>query len=655
MPSWSHRANEDDFGDESDDELAAEERKQSEEQQRDCLVYLIDSSPPMHSAPDPDSATPFQQCVAAVAAQHATRIINDHKDKVAVVLYGAKTANNSLGFAGINVLQDLDEPSAERINQLEQLDQSQTLFDTTIGSTEQFTLHEALWTANQIFAKSAKKNDYKRVFIMTNTSHPHEGSPELERLACTRAKDLQDTNVIVYLFGLEKIDADTGNVTVFDFDAFFKPPKDNIIPSPEDAPLLNEDGTQTNTEDQDGETRFFNASGGLSALTAKVEQKVFKKRSSFACPMVLGEGVEFGVKGYNLVSEVKLVPATHLVAATNEEAAVQTSYVCKTTSQQLAVTDMDSYYLYGGEKVVFTKEELAKIKYFGEPSLRLLGFKDSSTVKNHLNLKHSVFVVPDESVRKNCARKGRVLTTEQQRYIGSSSIFIQFLARVHAKNKVVICSYMPKRNMSPRLVALLPQLEEYDEMGNVLRPSGFHMIHLPFMDDRRKPDAPSFSMEASFPVLEPATRVFHSIIDKTTIKNFSVNNYKNPTLQNHYANLQAVALKRDEAQETQDSTLPNTEAIQKRITRFLPQLLETLPNEPDPVPTATGSKRAAAAAGDDEDNTPAAKKPRAAAAELDNDGIQAAWEADGLTRLTVPVLKAFVKRVGAGSVTNLKK
>ncbi|KAJ3344583.1 X-ray repair cross-complementing protein 6 [Entophlyctis luteolus] len=621
--SWktthSYGGNDGDDDNDDNDELEEEESKERLEQQRDCLVYLIDASPPMH-VEDADGVSPFKACLNAASAQFRSRIINDHHDKVAIVLYGCAS--------------DLDEPSAGRIAQLERLAERRCFLcfkwdgllslaigasssDPEVGSGASFVLHEAFWVVNTIFSKSARKNDHKRVFLMTNCDRPHESSVELKRLAITRAKDLSANGVVIYLFGLEN------KGLPFEFDAFYK---DNIVFSSDW-----EEGDEGSASQE--EQRYFNASGGLEALTKNVEQKVFKKRTAFRCAMILGEGLEFGIRGYNLVSEVKPSSFTYLVGATNEEAAVQTSYVCKTTSQQLGMSDMDSYYPFGGEKAVFTKEEVAAIKHFGDPGVRLIGFKPLAAIlrKPYHNLKHSVFVVPDETA-----------------YAGSSSIFIQLLARMHARAKGAICSYIPRKGVSPRVVALLPQMEEYDAVGNVIRPSGFHLIHIPFNDDLRKIDnVPEFDISEKLPVLEPAVKVFSEIIDKTTIKNFSIFNYQNPALQKHYANLQAVALKRDAADEVEDATEPNTAAIMRRIAKYVPKLREVLPEPEEPAaPVKTASKRKPAVTAD---AAPAAKKPKAGVGDdgrVDEDAVKGAWKAGTLQKLTVPILTAFLKQNG---------
>jgi len=52
----------------------------------------------------------------------------------------------------------------------------------------------------------------------------------------------------------------------------------------------------------------------------------------------------------------------------------------------------------GGEKVLFNKEEMEKIKTFDKPSLRLVGFKPIESLKPYHNLMNSYFICPDDEV-----------------------------------------------------------------------------------------------------------------------------------------------------------------------------------------------------------------------------------------------------------------
>ena len=48
---------------------------------------------------------------------------------------------------------------------------------------------------------------------------------------------------------------------------------------------------------------------------------------------------------------------------------------------------------------MFTPEELATIKNFGEPGLVLFGFKDKKSLGITHNIKHSSFILPNEKVK----------------------------------------------------------------------------------------------------------------------------------------------------------------------------------------------------------------------------------------------------------------
>ena len=52
----------------------------------------------------------------------------------------------------------------------------------------------------------------------------------------------------------------------------------------------------------------------------------------------------------------------------------------------------------GGEKILFNKDEIEKIKTFDKPSLKLVGFKPIDSLKPYHNIKNSYFICPDDEV-----------------------------------------------------------------------------------------------------------------------------------------------------------------------------------------------------------------------------------------------------------------
>ncbi len=101
-----------------------------------------------------------------------------------------------------------------------------------------------------------------------------------------------------------------------------------------------------------------------------------------------------------------------------------------------------------------------------EPGLKLLGFKDRAELSFEDNVRHSVFIYPDEDT-----------------YAGSRRTFVALLSSMVKKGKIGLVRALMRRNSSPCVCALLPQEENKGEMW--AEPSGFYLIPLPFADDIR--------------------------------------------------------------------------------------------------------------------------------------------------------------------------
>jgi ATP-dependent DNA helicase 2 subunit 1 len=117
--------------------------------------------------------------------------------------------------------------------------------------------------------------------------------------------------------------------------------------------------------------------------------------------------------------------------------------------------------------VFHTAEEVRSLRSLDlEPGLKLLGFKDRSELAFEDNVRHSLFVYPDEDM-----------------YAGSRRTFTALLSSMVKKGKIGLVRALTRRNASPSFCALLPQ--EEGEGEGWAEPSGFHLIPLPFADDIR--------------------------------------------------------------------------------------------------------------------------------------------------------------------------
>jgi len=118
-------------------------------------------------------------------------------------------------------------------------------------------------------------------------------------------------------------------------------------------------------------------------------------------------------------------------------------------------------------QVFYTAEEVRSLRTFDlEPSIKLLGFKDRSELTFEDNVRHSLFVYPDE-----------------ESYAGSRRTFTALLSSMVKKGRIGLVRALTRRNASPSFCALLPQ--EESEGDGWAEPCGFHLIPLPFADDIR--------------------------------------------------------------------------------------------------------------------------------------------------------------------------
>ena len=87
-----------------------------------------------------------------------------------------------------------------------------------------------------------------------------------------------------------------------------------------------------------------------------------------------------------------------LDSKTNQAVKTMTKYVCEDTGTLLMDSQIKYAYGYGGERVIFDKDEITQIKSMDKQGLRLLGFKPRSALKVYHNIRPANFIYPDERV-----------------------------------------------------------------------------------------------------------------------------------------------------------------------------------------------------------------------------------------------------------------
>ena len=85
-----------------------------------------------------------------------------------------------------------------------------------------------------------------------------------------------------------------------------------------------------------------------------------------------------------------------------------------------------------------------------------MGFKPRKSLKVFHNIKHSMFIFPDE---------GRVT--------GSQKVTDALIKEMKEQDKIAIVRFIPRENSPVRFCALLPQVGKVDPQNDIQQPSGF--------------------------------------------------------------------------------------------------------------------------------------------------------------------------------------
>ncbi|XP_072047420.1 X-ray repair cross-complementing protein 5-like [Amphiura filiformis] len=584
----------------ADDAGSDDEEQEGFEQRfatKDSVIFMIDTCQPMFDRPaggagdgedEEESQSHFELCVKCVRSVMTNKIISSEKDLLGVVFFGTEQDKNSGGFKHVYVLQDLDQPTASRILEVESfLKDDNNSFDTNFGHSTGFSLSDALWTCSNMFSQSSQKIGHKRILLFTNADDPHAGNIAFQRQAKQKAKDLSEIGIDIELMHM------TRPGKQFDLTKFYQ----DIIHTADDEEL----------------DVLPDPAEKFEELLNRVRAKDHKKRTMGKIQFSLGKDLSLGVAIYSLVrTQTKPYPVK-LYKKTNEPLKSKTKMFCEDTGELLMPSDIKKFQSYGGSDIIFEQEEVKEVKKFGDPGLLLMGFKPRSFLKRYYHVRPCQFLFPEETVVQ-----------------GSTTLFSALLQRCLAKDVVAICRYIPRKNTPPKFVALMPQEEELDEHNVQITPPGFHVVFLPFSDDMRKLKFAEDQPKATTEQIDGAK----DVIKKLQFK-FSSENFENPVLQTHYRNLEALALDRDAPDEVVDYTAPDHDMINGRAGAKIEAFKELVfPDGYVPGAKPPAKRKAAGADG-------AAKK-----AKTENVDMQQYAQEGKLNKLTVAVLKEFCQQTG---------
>ncbi|XP_059327857.1 X-ray repair cross-complementing protein 6 isoform X2 [Ammospiza nelsoni] len=560
--------------------LEEEEEQQQEEEEgpeavaeqrfsgRDSLIFLVDASKAMFESHG-EAETPFDMTIQCIRSVYTSKIISSDRDLLSVVFYGTENNKNSVDFKHIYVLQELDNPGAKRVLELDQYrgEEGRALFRESFGHSADYSLGEALWACSNLFSDVRVRLSHKRIMLFTNEDHPHANDSAKAKLARTRAGDLRDTGIILDLMHLKKPGG-------FDISLFYR----DIINVAEDEDL----GIQPRESEK------------LEHLMKKVRAKETKKRALVRLNLHLGKDVALSVGVYNLIQKAYKPHPVKLYRETNEPVKTKTRMFSGKTGSLLLPSDTKRAQTYGNRQIVLEKEETEELKQFDSPGLVLIGFKPLSMLKQHHHVRPSQFIYPEESLVR-----------------GSTTLFNALLMKCLEREVMMLCRYTPRRNVPPRFVALVPQEEELDEQKVQIAP----------------PD--------NVPASQEQVDKMKEIIQKLRFK-YRADSFENPVLQQHFRNLEALALDMMEPEQAEDLTMPKSEQMSHRLGNLVDEFKQ-LVYPPDYNPDAKAVKRKQASDGQTE------KRPKV---EVSEDELRCHVQKGTLGKLTVPILKDACRFLG---------
>lgn len=597
MAEWNaYYQNEDEEGEEEEGEHSGRDYKITG---RDSLVFLVDASKEMFIKGEDGEPSNFDMTMQVVRTVYTSKIISSDKDLVALVFYGTEESKNPRNsFKHVYVYHDLSEPGAKRVQEVDALrgEKGAKLAAETIGSGET-SLGDALWCCANLYSDIKLRLSHKRLMIFTCRDEPHGGDSVKDRQARTKASDLKETGVVIDLMHLMKPGG-------FDISLFFC----DIVSPPEDESEL---GLQLQPSDK------------LEDLLKRVRAKELKKRALARLNLCLGEGINVAVGIYATAVAARKPGSIKLYRETNEPVRSKTRTFHTQTGSLLLPSEIKKAQYYGGKEIVMERDEVDAIKKFDDPGLFLIGFKPMEKLKLHHHIRPAVFLYPEEDEVK-----------------GSSCLFSALLKKCSERNVFALCRFISRRNYPPRFVALLPQNEELDEGKVQITPPGFNVIYLPFADDFRTLDPPQFPSASQTQVDK-----MKEIVSKLRFK-YRSEGFENPVIQQHFRNLEALALDMMAPEEIEDLIMPKVDQIDQRLGPLVQEFKDLVyPAYYNPESKPAAKRKTADTGGGAE------KKPKV---ELTEDELKAHMQNNTLAKLTVPVLKDACKQFGVRT-TGTKK
>ena len=375
----------------------------------------------------------------------------------------------------------------------------------------------------------------------------------------------------------------------------------------------------------------------LQSLLSSVNSKAVPRRALFsAVPLEIGPGLKVGVKGYIIFKrqEPKRSCYIWLEGEKPQIAIGTTTQLADDTARTIEKVEIKKAYKFGGEQITFTPEEVTKLRHFGDPGIRIIGFKHASMIPIWANEKPSTFIYPSEDD-----------------YVGSTRVFSALQQKLLRDDKVGITWFVARKNATPVIAALYPGAEKLDDNGMQIVPPGMWLSPLPFADDIRQNPETSHII-APDPLIDRMREVVQQL--QLPKAQYDPSKYSNPALQWHYLILQALALEEDIPEKPADKTTPKYKQIDKRAGPYAIDWGHELHKQHGGWQASNGSSRFAlakrSAPSGNNGDLPVRSEKRAKTTPLEDrvtdEDMKKVFEKQAIGKMTMPQLKSWLEIKG---------
>ncbi|KAL9580367.1 MAG: hypothetical protein Q9212_004534 [Teloschistes hypoglaucus] len=530
---------------------------------KDAVLFVVEVSqsmltvPPLIDGKKAGTDSPTSAALKCAYALMQQRIISNPNDMMGLLLYGTEKSkfndeddsSGNLAYPHCYLLNDLDIPAAEDVKALKNLVEDEDEFNELIvPSDEKVAMANVLFCANQIFTTKAPNFSSRRLFIVTNEDDPHGDDKTAKSSAAVRAKDLYDLGVIIELFPISKPDREFDKRKFYDDIVYNQLPTDPEAPAPLSAatkPSSTSDGISL-----------------LSSLLSNINSKAVARRALFSnLPLELGPGLQISVKGFIIIKrqEPKRSCYVYLADEKAQIASGVTTQMAEESARTVQKVEIKKAYKFGGAQILFSPEEISELRNFGDPIIRIIGFKPMSMLPVWANLKPATFIYPSE-----------------ENFVGSTRVFSALWQKLLSSKKIGIAWFIARKNAAPVLAALYPsssstttaadeETNSPDYQSNM--PQGLYLIPLPYADDIRQNPETTHVIRAPNSLTDRMRTVIGQL--QLPKARFDPAKYPNPALQWHYRILQAMALEEDLPERAEDKTVPRYKAIDKRAGEYV--------------------------------------------------------------------------------------